>query len=382
MSEQLSKINETPEEEIGKIQPADAEINQPTPLTEKQDQELSFLLSEAQAAEKNGDLQTSYTFYKQYQEFYQKLREEFNEKESPVEINEKQGVEFLSKLLDMGTPKTSIAGALSGCDSKEAWALREELISRGLEPFRVLHGLAGVDSEKAWELRDQALDEYKQDRAKVNIDGLLWSLNGLDSDQAWEMRDALMPPLLEEKYVIGTINGCTSQRSWKVRDEKYEEEPYLIGGTFRGDNSLQAWEMREKLGKLGVTKFKLVASLGGINSPRAWEMREAILPDISNHDAIYALSQSLIGIGSDRAWEIRKEIIEDKTKNLMHVMEIFTSVAGMGDKKSWDFRNNILDRILKDYEGLTNGMELLDELADSVFGSAIAVAARIARKKT
>ena len=75
MSEQFSKFSENPEE-LGMIQPGEIDVPKPMELTEEEDRDLLNLLTQAQQAEKTGDLQAASDLYSQYRTEYQRLRHE------------------------------------------------------------------------------------------------------------------------------------------------------------------------------------------------------------------------------------------------------------------------------------------------------------------
>lgn len=276
------------------------------------------------------------------------------------EIDEARGLRLLKKVLSQNVFKESVAAreeiakTLVGCDSEEAWTLRDELKDEGVDPLAILSGLAGVDSPRAWEIRQQHEEDIRD---------LSQSLVGLDTEEAWAYRDKIG---LKGGWNnnMDSIVGCNSDTAWELRQDckTFLHDDYLLW-SLAGLDTDRAWQFRA-----GMEDKAILPSLIGVEDPRAWEIRERLWNSLRPSDRALSTPADLIArslklCDSERAWQFRERFT---------LRQKLRSIAGLNSVKAWKIRTNAL----KSEEDSTT----IFFIFESVFGDAQILGARIAKR--
>jgi uncharacterized protein (DUF2267 family) len=248
-----------------------------------------------------------------------------------------------------------ISLSLVGCDSVEAWQLRQELKDRGADDLLLLDGIEGCDSRLAWELRQRCLEKKTMNAAVIE------SLAGIDSPAAWKLREELKAQVTTESYVESIVGNQNSfvwrlknqesekkeKESPKERREKYEKEildaieketelsPTQIAILLRGCDSHRAHEMRRRISKNvdTTTRYALYESFTMCNSPESWQLRK----ELNIHQDILTIG----GVQSKQAWRIRRDVLAHQSP--ARISDVFESIQGMDEPEAWKVRKEILN---------------------------------------
>jgi len=236
---------------------------------------------------------------------------------------------------------------LVGLDGPEANALREELLE--VEPALVAFGLRGLCSDTAMAYRDR-LKRGESVYVARSLGGLIddpraialrrelvleapeqvaLALKGNDSEEAWELRDILRKEAYDE--VLVSLRGIDSPRAWELREKKAKEKHYpALLESLGGIDSEISWAWRERLSDELLPWVLL--SLKGLFSEKAWKWR---LEHI--HRAPKIVIKTLGRSEDPRAWELR-----EKAKFL--AKEVLDSVSGIDSGPAWSLRHALRDK--------------------------------------
>jgi len=269
MSEQLSKIDGITEEELGKINPGDAEVPEPIELENEEDQGLINLLQQAQSAEKSGDLETANTLLAQYRTEYQNIKESrLPEKISFAEAKEIMGSDF------MGPDEIQKAFDVEVTDVPQIPFSKEELEkAKELGQFLILR----VDKDqKGTNLTLKRIEEIIQPKWEASGKGKLfrddrWSLERsefFDNETpraGWALTSKEIVEDTRYKELLGQMSGMTDYLEKEVFPnnevpddfkkaiaEFKAEEGKLIDLTGPNGNLSEAAEI---IGKLKITEI-------------------------------------------------------------------------------------------------------------------------------
>lgn len=219
--------------------------------------------------------------------------------EEKLEGNKTERLKFLLK---KGADKGVIASCLSFDESKEKWALFEEILQLSEKEEKIkkeaiyndlISGLAGSEEKKAWELRENS---------KNDLNNVCLSLRGLNSSRAWELRKKIFQEL-------------------KGKNDYYKNSQNLKRNLFLsliGLNSREAWEARKELLENGGSPRDYILSLSGVNSREAEEKINYYFSNAkfySGQGLLNALMISSIGIDNRNNKIIRADFIKNKGDN-------------------------------------------------------------------
>lgn len=141
-----------------------------------------------------------------------------------------------------------IAASLVGLDSEAAWDTRTLITDDGHRCF----SLAGLDNRRAWDIRNKVAKGYRERQEELPWD-IAIGLAGCDSEEAWKMREEFMAAeqttVVSYGYILQSVAGLNSERSWEFRN-KYLDDWYVTEGfnqSLAGLDTPKAWEMRERI---------------------------------------------------------------------------------------------------------------------------------------
>jgi hypothetical protein len=286
--------------------------------------------------------------------------------------------------------------AISGFDSKEAWAFRDRMENSVV----LLRSISGQDSDRAWLIRKRwmeytafteewgaslaGLDSLKAWKAREQLSGdeLLVSLSGLETPRAWGVRRELLRAIHSDDKrannklalaLLDSLVGCDSEDAWEIR------------GLLRTSPELLPFS--HSLSPLG----HLVTRVAGLDSENAWDFRNKFISDFGsvdqmNLDALLDLGKSLIGVDSARAWELR-----EKLKNI-DLEAYYVSLAGVYSDVAIVIRQEAIDGRIP-YRLTADGMSIngksvhritddFEYLSLSLNCGVVPVAVKAAKRKT
>jgi dTMP kinase len=206
---------------------------------------------------------------------------------------------------------------LRSIDSDEAWAFRDELLSK--VPDIVVYGLAPLSSARAMEIRWRLIDTAPKRVARSL--GAEWADTHPD---AWEMRRRLVDVVPQD--VAATLGTLDTDEAWEMRDRLVKEEPLLILSSLRGLDSPRAWEMRRAFAKKRA-RPGLLKGLSYLDTEEAWALREK-----HRRNLLPWVILSLLGLDTERAWKIRRTYLQTATKLVLR------SAAGLDTREAWEMR--------------------------------------------
>ncbi len=246
-----------------------------------------------------------------------------------------------------GTRSGYAALFLAGLDCPEVTALREKLIES--EPAIIAYGLRGIRTEESMNLRDRL-----KGREPVYV---ARSLGGMAEDpRAVALRRELAGPAPEA--VALALRGNDTEEAWQLREMLRKEATDEVLISLRGLDSNRAWELREK--KIKEKHYPaLLESLGAIDSDIAWAWRERLADEY-----LPWVLLSLRGIFSDRAWLWRQEHIQRAPKIIIKTIgrsedprawglrerakylakEVLDSISGLDGAHAWNLRMALRDK--------------------------------------
>ena len=222
---------------------------------------------------------------------------------------------------------------LAGLNDLGAWKVRDYLLKNGgLNGKRgVVQGLAGLTSEDSYNLRNSLIEEAPESTARC--------LAGDNSAEAWQIREELEKKYIENAGVAEglaeSLAGMDNEKSWELRERLISKVIYNIFEGLVGVNSERAWELREKYKK--EMPLAVANSLIGLEYERANKLREEL--SLNKENGRLALLISHVGSNSDLSWELRDELFE---KNPFIVG---SSLARLKGEKAEKFRNRLLNKI-------------------------------------
>ncbi len=255
---------------------------------------------------------------------------------------------FFEELMQLATVQSGYSALfLVGLDHPEADQLRDLLIDK--EPSLIAFGLRGLRSETAMQFRERlknrepiyiarsasgmAMDPraiaLRLELARVAPEPVALSLRGNDTEEAWELREQLWKEAKNE--VLVSLRGLDTERAWEFREKKIKEKhfPALLE-SLGGIDSEIAWAWRERLADEYLPWVLL--SLRGLFSDRAWRWRKDHI-----HRAPKIIIKT-IGRSEDlRAWELREH-----AKYL--AKEVLDSISGLECGKAWNLRLALRDK--------------------------------------
>ena len=189
----------------------------------------------------------------------------------------------------------SLCASLMGLDSSEAWQMRRQLLDTGTALEAIVRSACALNSADAWELRRKGLaaDTEKYRNAVAE------SLAGLDTEEAWAMRNQVWSEGVEYSAYALSLVGLDSDKAWEKRGDLADMNNHTIDAAARslaGLDSPRAWEMRRRLQGKGASAAALAQSLAGLDSPSAWEMRRELERKLlENSEDRSALAYSVFG---------------------------------------------------------------------------------------
>lgn len=222
---------------------------------------------------------------------------------------------------------------LAGLNNEESWKIRNYILENGgIEGKRgVSQGLAGIRSEDLYKLRWELLANAPESTAR--------GLAGDNSDEAWQIREELETKYLDRPGVAEglaeSLANIDNEKAWTLREKLIPKVIYNVFEGLVGVNSEKAWELRDKY----KSEIPLVVanSLIGLENERADKLREEFS---KNKDCgSLAVLISRVGNDQDSTWALRETIFSENP------FIVGTSLVGLSGEKANQFRNRLLDKI-------------------------------------
>ncbi len=192
--------------------------------------------------------------------------------------------------------RRGVAQGLAGIRDEASYALRRQLLSEA--PESTARGLAGDDSEAAWEIREELINNYLE-KAGV-AEGLAESLANINTARSWKLREKLIPQVLYN--VFEGLVGVDDDRAWELRNEHQKDLPLSVANSLIGLNNDKANNLREELAD---NKLALLISCVGLDDNRTWQLREDLFEDNP-----FIVGTSLVGINNEKADNFRARLKE------------------------------------------------------------------------
>lgn len=226
--------------------------------------------------------------------------------------------------------------SLIGLESRSAWNVRVRL-DDGRRGHILLGSLMGCASPRANEIRESL---WKNER-----DSVIESLAGCDTPEAWALRERFLASAGghsqggTNEIVAKSLSGCRSERAWAERKRIlaytaacWPPTPDIVKAIIRslaGIESPQATDMREQIlhafSRHGCYYGEILASLQGCDGPDDWEMRRHLLKDgATNLDLIH----SLAWCDSERAWNTRESLRSKRHFSMDELLRFYASIFG------------------------------------------------------
>lgn len=229
---------------------------------------------------------------------------------------------------------------------------------------QALVGLCGIDTPEVNRWRGELwkpVDDWQE--------AIAVSLQGCESEQAWGLRNHLVAfgGFGANPARLKSLRGCVSNQAWNLRDIAYMERQVQPGAlqalveSLAGDNSERAWNMREVLFQemiddplpLGAPlnwqrRLMELASIVGIDDERADKIRSMVLLEMkkpplasdeaAKHKIKISLLRSVAGLSTKFAYKIRDQFKSDVDADMQWNMSF--SLAGCNEPSDEDYRDN------------------------------------------
>lgn len=226
----------------------------------------------------------------------------------------------VGKVLEIADPEARIVAV------QQLFLEHLELLSR-TQPGQAALLVSGFDTPESHEIRESIIEK---EPAMV-----AYSLRGLKSEQSLAFRERLAD--IEPIYIARSLSGMSQEpRAIALRDHLAEVVPDQIAMALRGNDTEEAWVIRERIRKDAPAEILL--SLRGLDTDRAWEIRQK---RYDKRRYLPQLMESLGGIDTDRAWEWRQELAEE------YMPWVLLSLRGLKSDLSWEWREEHVRRAPK-----------------------------------
>jgi dTMP kinase len=269
---------------------------------------------------------------------------------SDREERQKQAIQIFMENLNAFIPQQSSHAAfyITGLDNPESHEVREKIIED--EPTLVAYGLRGLRSEPSTNFRERLKDRepfyvarslsgmaddpnailMREELADVAPEQIALALRGNETAQAWELRNKLKKEAPNE--VLLSLRAIDSPEAWEIRDKGEKKKRYYSAllESLGGIDTDRAWELRDRLAEEYMPWVLL--SLRGLLSDRAWEWR-----DLHVHHAPKIIMKTLGRMEHPRAWELRQRAMN-------HAKEVLDSVSGIETSQAWELRMALRDK--------------------------------------
>ncbi|QQS60137.1 hypothetical protein IPN41_03360 [Candidatus Falkowbacteria bacterium] len=227
-----------------------------------------------------------------------------------------------------------VGACLAGLDTTEAWEVREYLLSHdqnGDGKRGVVQGLAGIRTNKAYQLRNELLVFAPESVAR--------GLAGDDSEEAWAIREKLKSNYLDKPGVkeglADSLAGLKNERAWQLRDELKDQVLFNVFEGLVGVDDEKSWELRNKYQELMMPS--VANSLIGLSGKKVDVLRQEFFT--KGEDGDLAVLISYIGDDSPEAWALRNKFIDENS------FIVGTSLVGIKNEKADKMRNILLEKI-------------------------------------
>ncbi|MEK7452309.1 MAG: hypothetical protein AAB664_03135 [Patescibacteria group bacterium] len=194
----------------------------------------------------------------------------------------------------------------------------------------------------------------------VHIDEIAQCLSGLESNDAWNLRDKLNKLGANPNMLLLGLAGLDSDRAWAWRNDLSTNsitDDRSIIKSVAGLDSVKAWQWRDKYDKSDEeSKGDLILSLVGVDSERAWSIRKA---NLKKGKHLNEIVQSLAGLDSDQAWSMRDNLKNTGANDVF----LIRSLTGLDSEKANYWRDNFfpfglgqgtVSALLQSYAGVSS----------------------------
>lgn len=175
-----------------------------------------------------------------------------------------------------------------------------------------------ADQKKEFFRYQDKIEIYKEQSEKEPFYAMA-CLAGQDTNEAWELRELFLKNLDKQ--------GLSDQEKDGLRG---------VSQGLAGVNSTKAWETRRLL--VDMAPESTARGLAGMDSPESWELRQYIEDNYFDKEGVaQGLGESLSGLDNNNAWRLREKILKVNPESVLE------GLAGLSCKRAWDLRYEYLN---------------------------------------
>lgn len=258
---------------------------------------------------------------------------------------------------------TWLALATRGSDCELAWKIRDAFITE--TPLKV-YSLGGLNNGQAWALRNQFFEECKaswkekleQRKATEETDplpynedvlGLLRDLQGIETPSSITFRQNIRTQINASPLAVySSLTGAKTAAGGALRQKMLQEvsenlatiNPAEVVEAIRGDNSPEAWSIRDKYlsGKVGEITPALHVNDAGYSSEDMQAVH--ISPELLREAAIYS-----IGALTSGSTEKAEAFIAQAIKLKVPAESILLAARGSELESVWKLRDEVFNTL-------------------------------------